>query len=49
MYRKLLLVILVLIGGFFLVTSEVKALDYSSYEVTNALMMIVMEYLIKKL
>ena len=37
MYRKLLLVILVLIGGFFLVTSEVKALDYSSYEVTYSL------------
>lgn len=30
MCRKLLLIILVLIGGFFLVNSEVKALEYSS-------------------
>ncbi len=36
MHRKLFLIILVLIGGLFLVTSEVKALD-NSYEVTYSL------------
>ncbi len=36
MYRKLLLIILILIGGFCLVTNEVKALD-TSYGVTYSL------------
>ena len=36
MHRKLLLVILVLIGGLFLVTTEVKAMD-SSFGVTYSL------------
>lgn len=36
MYRKLLLIILTLFGGFLLVTKEVKALDFS-YEVNYSL------------
>lgn len=37
MHRKLLLIVLLLIGGFFLVSKEVKALEVPSYEVTYSL------------
>ncbi len=37
MYRKLLLIVLVLMGGFFLISNEVKALELSSYDVIYSL------------
>lgn len=37
MLRKLLLIILMLMGSFFLISNDVKALELSSYEVTYSL------------